>query len=264
MSRWFVGIVLIGLLAGVLTTLIVRPSLAFTLGVTRASVAAEVKPRQEVCQRPIQIPADGEFDRVGFSLGTYFRPGPPVTLSVHDDRNGRVLATAKLRGGYPDIADAPRHVLDLGKTIETERPIRVCLANTGTRKVAVFGNANVANRPSGAFMRGKELPSDLDLTSSASHAHCCRSRRLLPNASRCFARTGSAPGRSSCFCSWLWSPLPRCCGARRAPSSLSPPPERRMRVGLDLLFLLPGEAAAARPTRASSRPHSRRPARTSV
>jgi len=162
MPRAFLVTLVGGLLVVLLAAVLIRPSLAFTLGVTNDGVAVAVPPGHSVCQRPIAVPPHGSFDRVRFSLGTYFRPGPPIRLRVLDDTGGQVLGSALLRGGYPDIARAPVHTLRVGE-IDTGRPLRVCLANEGDRPVAVYGAVGAAHAPSSAYLDGRLRRNDLNL-----------------------------------------------------------------------------------------------------
>lgn len=135
---------------------------AFTLGVTNGVVAAELRPGQQACQAPISVPADGEFDRVKLSLGTYHRPGPAVDVDVLATGSGAPLGHGRLAAGYPDIAEAPSHAIGVGR-VAAEQEISVCVTNRGPGKVAVYGNADAAHRPSTATSGGKPLKTDLNL-----------------------------------------------------------------------------------------------------
>jgi hypothetical protein len=138
-----------------------RTSLAFTLGVIRAAPAVELMHGQRACQRPIDVPAGGDFDRVGLSVGTYQRAGSPLEVTVLDDR-GRVTARGRLPGGYPDIASVPVHRVPLDATVGEGR-IAVCVTNAGARKVAIYGNADAAARSSSAYKDGRPAKVDLSL-----------------------------------------------------------------------------------------------------
>ena len=135
--------------------------LAFTLGVTSGGPVAVVEPGSRVCQRDVIVPQGGGFDRVRLSLGTYQRPGPPVDLIVRD-AGGATLARGALRGGYPDIAQAPSHSVRVGE-VGDERRIDVCVANEGSRRVAVYGNAGIASQTSSAELDGQPQEYDLNL-----------------------------------------------------------------------------------------------------
>jgi hypothetical protein len=156
------GTIAAGVVGLLIVTLVDRTPLAFTLGVTRGLVAAEVPPGEVACQGTIVVPQDGEFDRVRFSLGTYFKPGPPVEVQVLDAASGRVLARGALRGGYPDIGQAPTHAVGVGE-VGARRRLRVCIANRGRAKVAIFGQLAVASASTSARLGDERLPNDLSL-----------------------------------------------------------------------------------------------------
>jgi hypothetical protein len=134
--------------------------LAFTLGVTNGGPVAVVQPGKQACQGVIDVPQHAAFDSVKLSLGTYKQPGPPVSVTVAEP-GGAQLASGRLAGGYPDLAQAPSHSIHVGKVGEN-RPIVVCVRNDGTRKVAVYGNAAIAS-PTTATVAGKPLNADLNL-----------------------------------------------------------------------------------------------------
>src|SRR4051794_39342526 len=95
------SVVVLALLAGTK-----RTSLAFTPGVLRAFPAVVLRAGDEVCQRPIDVPAGGAFDHVTLGVGTFFRPGSPLRVQIRDPM-GRVFARGAVPGGYPDIGQEP-------------------------------------------------------------------------------------------------------------------------------------------------------------
>src|SRR3954471_22669942 len=114
---------------------------AFSLGVTSGGPAATLRPGQTVCQAPVSIPdRTAAFDRVAVVLGTFYRPGPAVRVTVTPARGGAPIGDGTLRAGYPDLERAPTHSIYVGH-ISTTAPLRICLRNAGNRRVAVFGNA---------------------------------------------------------------------------------------------------------------------------
>jgi hypothetical protein len=153
MAVLVVGVVLIAVLT--------RTSLAFTLGVIRAAPAVTLDAGQQACQRPIDVPAGGAFDRVGLSVGTFQRAGSPLAIDVQD-LGGRALARGTLAGGYPDIASAPVHQVALDRTVSEGR-VAVCVTNRGPRKIALYGNADAAARSSTAYKDGRPAKVDLSL-----------------------------------------------------------------------------------------------------
>src|SRR4051812_46173841 len=83
-----------------------RSALVYTIGVDPAG-AAPVRAGKEGCKGPRAPPADA-FERVVLVIGTYFRPGPPLQVTIRDAR-GRALAAGRVTGGYPDIGRMPQH-----------------------------------------------------------------------------------------------------------------------------------------------------------
>ena len=163
--RRLAPLLMVGLagLAGVALLVIVsatqKDTLAFTLGVPSNAAVAPLKARQTVCQAPIAVPDDAAaFDRVAVHLGTYRRPGPPITLTVRTT-DGRVVANGRLAGGYADNA---RPSIAVGRVAE-RGPLRVCLHNVGPGATAIYGAADAASRTSTAQLDGEPLDADLDL-----------------------------------------------------------------------------------------------------
>jgi hypothetical protein len=146
---------------GALIAVLHRTSLAFTLGVIRAAPAVVLAPGQQACQRPIDVPGGGAFDRVGLSVGTFQRAGSPLTLTVQH-AGGRVLGRGTLAGGYPDIASVPVHHVPLDRTVGEGR-VAVCVRNEGEQRVALYGNADAAARSSSAYKDGRPAKVDLSL-----------------------------------------------------------------------------------------------------
>ena len=144
---------------GVLATR--RTPLAFTLGVAVAGPVATLQHGDEVCQRPIDVPSGGEFDRVRMSLGTFRREGSPLRVTVRD-LGGHVLSEGVVPGGYPDIARQPEHLVRLDREVGAQR-VAVCIDNRGRRAVAVYGNVDAAARTSVAVKDGRPLGFDLAL-----------------------------------------------------------------------------------------------------
>jgi hypothetical protein len=158
-------VVVVAMLAGVVGVAAIalthKTSLGFALGVIRAAPAVTLENGERACQRPIDVPAGGDFDRVGMSVGTYQRAGSPLAVTVQDER-GRVVGRGRLPGGYPDIASVPVHHLPLDRTVGEGR-IAVCVTNQGARRVALYGNADAAARSSTAFKDGRPIHVDLSL-----------------------------------------------------------------------------------------------------
>lgn len=163
LSRAFAGVLVLGALGALLTVALRRDSLAFTLGVPSVAGVAAVPSGSETCQNSIAVPPAAGFDRVGLRLGTYFRRGPEVRVTVRVTGGGRTLARGRLAGGYPDIAEAGQQFVALSPSVPARLRVDVCVANRGSRRVAVFGAGDVAAPTSTATLDGRALGQDLDL-----------------------------------------------------------------------------------------------------
>jgi hypothetical protein len=161
-------VVLLGVCAATVVVLLLsavtsKERRAFTLGVAAAGPVTTLQPGQEVCEEPVVVP-DGAaaFDRVAFSLGTFGRPGPPVDVRV-SAVNGSFQARGRLPGGYADVKRAPTPAVAVGHVAPLREPLRICLRNAGTAKVAVYGNGDLASRTSTAVKDGKLAGADISL-----------------------------------------------------------------------------------------------------
>ncbi len=121
--------------------------LAFTPGVAPGVAIAQLAPGDEICQRPLTVPPDAEFDRVALTLGA----PEPVRVTVRDARTGRVVRSARATGGRP----AATGVVPAGARIA------LCVENAGTRPVPVYGNPGQAARATTAAVNGREIPFDV-------------------------------------------------------------------------------------------------------
>jgi hypothetical protein len=139
-----------------------RTRLSFTLGVGAATPAATLEPRQTVCQTPIAVPPDGGFDHVVLQLGTFHQPGPAVAVQVRALGSQRMLGAGAIPAGYADVAQAPERSVGVG-AIPAGSQVEVCVLNRGVRKVAVYGNVDVASRTTTALLDGKPTGMDLML-----------------------------------------------------------------------------------------------------
>src|SRR4051795_3460747 len=124
------GVVIAGVVCLVAVGAAQRTSLAFTLGVVPVAPVVGLHGGQEVCQRPIDVPSGGGFDRVSLQLGTYHRAGPPGGVTVRD-LGGRTLASGRIAGGYPDVAVQPSHVIRLDRSVAAPGRIAVCVRDNG-------------------------------------------------------------------------------------------------------------------------------------
>jgi hypothetical protein len=144
-----------GLALLVLVAALDQRRLAFTLGVRSVQVSARVEPRHEVCQGPVDV--SEEFSAVRFMVGTFFRPGVPLEVTVRDTANGAVLARGRNSGRYRDNA---RLVVPVGAVRQGSR-VRVCVRNAGRRPLALYGGRATAAPSSSATLDGRRLDTDV-------------------------------------------------------------------------------------------------------
>jgi hypothetical protein len=123
-----------------------QDDLAFTPGVNRGLVVANLKHGDEVCQRPLTVPPNATFDRVRADVAQ------PAELIIRPNESPRVLRRAPLRDGVASVQRVPA-----GTTMA------VCIANPGSGRVQVYGNSDAASRTSGAALNGDAIPADLVL-----------------------------------------------------------------------------------------------------
>lgn len=159
----FVAVLAAGLIAVLAVGLTRGSSLVYALGAAPAGTFVTVPPGSAACQLPIAVPDGAAFDRVEFSPGTFGKPGPEITVEVRAVAGGRPLATGTLPAGYPDRAQAPRQVVEVGR-VATRAPLRVCLRNTGTTPVGIHGQPGIASPRTHAELDGTKLQIDMAIT----------------------------------------------------------------------------------------------------
>ena len=170
-----------------------KRDLAFTIGVVPSTPAVRLAPERMVCQGPIVV--SEEFDRVGLKAGTPGAPGSPLTVSVVT-LAGDPIATGHIEGGY---AYPTEQSAEVGRVAAGQR-ISVCVANAGTEKVDVYGNAGVAALTSQALLNGRK-PLDADLTLVFLHGE---RRSMLSQLGDVFDRASVfRPGWVGAWTFWL-------------------------------------------------------------
>lgn len=156
--RWFLGVLVLGVVALAVVAVTRRTPDAFSFNAPRSTPAVELRGGQVACQDPVNVPVGGAFDRVRVQLATYGRPGPELRLRVHA-ADGRVLATHTVPAGYPERTDI---AIPLGRRLDG-RGYRVCFENRGRRRVAIWGTGGAAVPDSAVRVDGLEVPFDLAL-----------------------------------------------------------------------------------------------------
>jgi hypothetical protein len=155
----FAAVFLVGLVALLVVGATRGSALVYSPGVSAVN-PIELPAGKRACQAPLTPPDGAAFDRVAFAVGTHRRPGEPIRVDVRDDRDGSMLASGRLPGGYGDLDVVPEHVVEVGR-VETEAPLRICLVNQGRRKVAILGQAGAASSRTAATVAGEPSPYDL-------------------------------------------------------------------------------------------------------
>ena len=140
------GGVVLALAALVLVAATDERRLAFTLEVSPVAVAAEARPGEEACQRGIE--AEAEFDEVDLLLGTFARPGPPLTVTVRRSGSAAVLASGVLPAGAKDNRRAGAR---LDRRVPEGTHVDVCARNDGSHRVAYYGGS-IFQAPSSGFV----------------------------------------------------------------------------------------------------------------
>jgi hypothetical protein len=107
---------------------------AFTTGLPANDLAASLRPGEQDCADGIDAPV--RFQRVRLVVGTYGRPGPALRVALTEAGGGRRLGGAAVPGGYPDNGSVEMTVGDVPGGIR----LRVCVRNTGSSVLALFGN----------------------------------------------------------------------------------------------------------------------------
>lgn len=151
-----------GLVALVLAAALHSTPRAMTLGVKPGAPVAALNTGDIVCQRPIDVSAGAGFDVVDMSIGTYHRAGSPLLVTAND-LAGRRLAGAQVPGGYPDIGEQQAHHVRLDRMVTAPRRVNVCVRNVGPRRVALYGDVDLAARSSSAYLDGKPVHVDVAL-----------------------------------------------------------------------------------------------------
>ena len=113
--------------------------LAETNGLSNESFVLFLQPGDEGCEANIFVPRDAAG--VEFYLGTYGRPGPPLTVLLRDS-SGTVLRRGSLGSGYED---AGWQLVRFGRVQREGSDYAVCLRAGG--RLAVAGKADPLSDP---------------------------------------------------------------------------------------------------------------------
>jgi hypothetical protein len=141
-----------------------KTELAFTLGVTPGGIVTTLAPGEQACQRPIDVPKNGGFDGITVPLGTFHQPGSAVEATVIRLPGRSPLARGTLPAGYPDIGARELERIAVTPAVPEGARIAVCLRNTGTGRVAVYGNGDLASPGSTLFKDSRPATADASLS----------------------------------------------------------------------------------------------------
>jgi hypothetical protein len=151
----FAAVALAAVAGVVLTAATDKHDLAFTLGVVTTGIAVDIPPGGEACQRPIHVPAG--FGAVRVRTGTFFRPPPPLDLTVKDAATRRPLAHTRFHPGPEQISIRTVRVA----RVPAGRDVSVCFRNAGRRVAGLYGGEGTPG--SEALLSGKRVELDIDL-----------------------------------------------------------------------------------------------------
>ena len=130
-------------------------TVAYSLGVPSAGVAAKIAPGKSACQKPIDLAV--EAAAVVFPVATDGRAGQPLDVTVRTS-SGRVLGRGEVAGGY---VDGSPQTAQLDRVAGPADGAAVCIANEGHLPVFIYGSENVTS--SATIVDGKSNPVDLDV-----------------------------------------------------------------------------------------------------
>jgi len=107
-----------------------------------------IRPGSRLCMRGVAISVQAQ--QIRFSVGTYFRPGPALAVSV---RAPGYKVRAHVPGGYKDNSTV---VVPLARP-RSSRLVTVCVRNTGTRKLALYAAADRAQSRVAVTIDGRRV-----------------------------------------------------------------------------------------------------------
>lgn len=152
----FLAVVAVALVGAAVVGATDERRLAFTLSVAPKGVVVELTPGQEACQTPVVVAE--HFTYVRFQVGTFMKAGVPVTVTVREAAS--TVATGRLGGGYEDVS---KPAVRLDDTVRAGRRVSVCVRNSGSRRLALYGGTEGAKTRSSVTKDGKAVAVDLTL-----------------------------------------------------------------------------------------------------
>ena len=175
----FLAVLALGLVALLVTGLLKRESLVYTLGVAPQGPVAKLAPGVGACQGAINLPGDARFERIGLYPRTPGGPGSPLEVVIRPAAGGAPLARGEIAGGYRAGAPPALRYADLGEQ-RRPQPFTVCATNRGRRDVELWGTAALASPSTTSVIDGKPGNFDLGVTFAAREERSLIA--LLPDA----------------------------------------------------------------------------------
>jgi hypothetical protein len=149
------GIALAAVAGLTVTAAAERTELAFTLGVVTTQIATDLRPGQQACQEPIDVRA--AFGSVRVRTGTFFKPAPPIDMTIRDAHTRAELGRARIA---PTSMQISTHVVRV-PPVAAGREIAVCFRNGGRRVAGIYGGAGASR--SDAAVEGRRVRPDMAL-----------------------------------------------------------------------------------------------------
>jgi hypothetical protein len=129
------GLVAAGLVAVLIAGASLKSDAVASVGVPPTYPVAPILPGARACQSPMGVTES--FDRVHFNVGTFGRPGPPLTVSILDEASNDEIGWGTVQPGWVD--DGSAKDVSVG-TIEPGVQVGVCIRNDGSIPAYVYGD----------------------------------------------------------------------------------------------------------------------------
>jgi hypothetical protein len=160
----------IGLIGVLVAGLLTDTRQVQTLGVTPVFPVAPLEPKQEACQNDVGLASP--LEHVRFNIGTFGKPGPPLTVTVRDRYGLQIGRTGRVAAGWKD--DGSAQEVAVGR-VHADQKVSVCIRNGGPQTAYVYGDIYDGNiresitaarptiTPSSGTIDGTPMPGDLAL-----------------------------------------------------------------------------------------------------
>ena len=187
----FVVVLALGLAALLAAAITTTSSTSQTLGVIPVYPIAPLMPHGgTACEEPVAV--SEPIERVRFNVGTFGRPGPPLTVLINK-WGGPQLAQGHVAAGWVD--NGTPQVVPV-RRIEPGQYIRICFRNDGRIRANVFGDLGTGTvgtklsaqprptiTPAQASVDGVSITGDMSIAFVTKRSHT-----LLSQIPKVFAR----------------------------------------------------------------------------